>query len=117
MKSNLSLIMLFLLITVLMHSMAAFAEDAGNPAVYFTSDISPEGLQKVYEALNWTHGDQVAVKVSTGEPPNSNYLRAELIGQFVQSLNGTIVECNTAYGGSRSNAAMHKQVAADHGYT
>lgn len=117
MKRNLSLIMLFLLITVLMHSMAAFAEDAGNPAVYFTSDISPEGLQKVYEALNWTHGDQVAVKVSTGEPPNSNYLRAELIGQFVQSLNGTIVECNTAYGGSRSNAAMHKQVAADHGFT
>ena len=117
MKKNLSLIVLFLLIAVLMHSLTAFAEDASNPAVYFTSDISPEGLQKVYDALNWTHGDQVAVKVSTGEPPNSNYLRADLIGPFVQSLNGTIVECNTAYGGSRSNSAMHKQIAADHGFT
>ena len=49
------------------------------PLVYFTSDISPEGLQAVYGALNWTPSGKLAVKVSTGEPPASNYLRADLI--------------------------------------
>ena len=95
---------------------AAPAEEAA-PVVYFTSDISPEGLQAVYSALNWAPSGKLAVKVSTGEPPASNYLRAELIGPLVQSLGGTIVECNTAYGGSRSTSAMHKQVAEDHGFT
>lgn len=89
----------------------------GVPLVYFTADISPEGLQAVYEALAWNPGGNLAVKVSTGEPPASNYLRAELIGPLVQSLGGTIVECNTAYGGSRSDSAMHRQVAEDHGFT
>ena len=117
MKKNHLILVSFVLTAVLLCALSVSAQDADVPAVYFTSDISPEGLQRVYEALNWSHGDRVAVKVSTGEPPNSNYLRAELIGPFVQSLNGTIVECNTAYGGSRSNSAMHKQVAADHGFT
>ena len=102
---------------------AASAPEAGAAAtetaslVYFTSDISPAGLQAVYEALNWAPSGKLAVKVSTGEPPASNYLRAELIGPLVQSLDGTIVECNTAYGGSRSSSAMHRQVAEDHGFT
>ncbi len=87
------------------------------PVVYFTSDISAEGLVRIYEALGWEPSGKVAVKISTGEPPASNYLRPELIGDLVQKLNGTIVECNTAYGGSRSGAAMHKQVAEDHGFT
>lgn len=85
--------------------------------VYFTSDITPEGLVKVYEQLNWTPEGKVAVKLSTGEPPASNYLDPELIKDLVQSVNGTIVECNTAYGGSRSETAMHLQVAKDHGFT
>ena len=92
-------------------------DGTGMPKVYFTSDISPDGLVSVYEALNWTSTGKTAVKLSTGEPPNSNYLRPELIQKLVQSVNGTIVECNTAYGGSRASTAMHKQVAADHGYT
>ena len=96
-------------------SLSAAAEDA--PVVYFTSDITAEGLVKIYEALNWTPSGNVAVKISTGEPPASNYLRPELIGDLVRLLDGTIVECNTAYGGSRSSSAMHKQVAADHGFT
>ena len=96
-------------------SLCAAAEDAS--VVYFTSDITAEGLVKIYEALNWTPSGNVAVKISTGEPPASNYLRPELIGDLVQLLDGTIVECNTAYGGSRSRSAMHKQVAADHGFT
>ncbi|MBP5255224.1 MAG: DUF362 domain-containing protein [Lachnospiraceae bacterium] len=95
---------------------AAPGED-GAPVVYFTSDISADGLVKIYEQLGWTPTGNVAVKVSTGEPPASNYLRADLIGKLVQSLDGTIVECNTAYGGSRASSAMHKQVAADHGFT
>ncbi len=85
--------------------------------VYFTSDISAEGLVKIYEKLGWQPGGKVAVKISTGEPPASNYLRPELIGGLVRRLNGTIVECNTAYGGSRSSSAMHRQVAEDHGFT
>lgn len=71
----------------------------------------------VYESLGWTPDGNVAVKLSTGEPPASNYLRPELIKELVQFLNGTIVECNTAYGGSRAETAMHMQVAKDHGFT
>ncbi len=92
-------------------------DDTGAPIVYFTSDISPEGLVKIYNTMNWTPTGKVAVKISTGEPPASNYLRPELIKDLVRLVNGTIVECNTAYGGSRSSAAMHKQVAEDHGFT
>ena len=96
------------------------AEDTaaqGAPIVYFTSDISAEGLVRIYDELGWTPDGNVAVKISTGEPPASNYLRPELIADLVKKVNGTIVECNTAYGGSRSSSAMHKQVAEDHGYT
>lgn len=85
--------------------------------VYFTSDISPEGLMAVYEALGWEPTGKVAVKLSTGEPPASNYLDPELIKDLVQSVDGTIVECNTTYGGSRTETAMHMQVAEDHGFT
>ena len=87
------------------------------PAVWFTSDISAEGLVRVYEALGWEPSGKVAVKISTGEPPASNYLRPELIGDLVQRLGAAIVECNTAYGGSRASSAMHRQVAEDHGFT
>lgn len=93
---------------------------AGNedaPVVYMTTDISPEGMMAIYEALNWTPGENVAVKLSTGEPPASNYLRPELIEDVVQAVDGTIVESNTAYGGSRASTAMHYQVAEDHGFT
>ena len=92
-------------------------EETGAPAVYMTADISPEGLMAVYEAMGWQPTGRVAVKLSTGEPPASNYLRPELIADLVQSVEGTIVECNTAYGGSRAETAMHYQVAQDHGFT
>ncbi|MDR2741945.1 MAG: DUF362 domain-containing protein, partial [Treponema sp.] len=96
---------------------------AGPVTVYFTSDISPAGLMAVYEALGQgpdsasISSGKVAVKISTGEPPNSNYLRPALIKDLVQSVNGTIVECNTAYGGRRTSTAVHYQVAKDHGFT
>ena len=89
-----------------------------DPAtVFFTADISPEGLVKIYEALNWQPQGKVGVKLSTGEPPASNYLRPELIKDLVEKLDATIVECNTAYGGQRAATAEHYQVAEDHGYT
>ncbi len=84
-----------------------------TPVVYMTRDISSDGLMKIYQALSASPSGKIAVKLSTGEP-GSNYLRTDLIGNLVQSLEGTIVECNTAYGGSRANTAMHYQVAEDH---
>ena len=95
----------------------AAAEPASGSTVYMTTDISPEGMMAVYEALGWQPTGKVAVKLSTGEPPASNYLRPELIADVVNDVDGTIVECNTAYGGSRAQTAMHYQVAEDHGFT
>ena len=96
---------------------AEAAEPGEAATVYFTSDISAEGLVKLYDALGWSPSGKTAVKISTGEPPASNYLRPELIGDLVKKMDGTIVECNTAYGGSRASSAMHRQVAEDHGFT
>lgn len=80
-----------------------------------TKDISPKGLEAIYNALGVKMEGNVAVKISTGEN-GSNYLKPELIGDFVHSVNGTIVECNTAYGGDRANSAYHWQIIKDHGY-
>lgn len=91
------------------------SEDA--PVVYYLSDISAEAMVEIYEALNWMPTGNVAIKLSTGEPPASNYLRPELIADLVQMVDGTIVECNTAYGGSRASTAAHYQVVEDHGFT
>jgi len=85
--------------------------------VYMTADISPAGLAAVYKALGRTLPGKVAVKLSTGEPGGNYYLSPALIKDLVHAVNGTIVECNTAYGGQRANTAMHKQVAKDHGFT
>lgn len=88
------------------------------PVVYMTTDISPEGLIAIYEALGASPTGKIAIKLSTGESEKSNHLRPELIGDFVRSFDDpTIVECNTAYGGNRASTARHKQLAKDHGYT
>ena len=85
--------------------------------VYFTREITPESLQKVYDALGITLKGKVGVKVSTGEKGAKGYLKADLIGPFVKNLNGTIIECNTAYGGARNKAKDHLKVAEEHGFT
>lgn len=85
--------------------------------VYFTKKITPEGLQKVYNALGVELPGKVGVKVSTGEDGAKGYLKADLIGPFVKSLNGTILECNTAYPGARNTAEDHIKVAEKHGFT
>lgn len=104
---------------VLSLALPALSEEPASdaPVVYFTAFITPEGLMNAYAALGWTPTGNVAVKLSTGEPPASNYLSPDLIKDLVQSVNGTIVENNTAYGGQRASTAMHKQVAEDHGFT
>jgi uncharacterized Fe-S center protein len=95
----------------------------GASKVYFTADISPAGLMAVYEVLGRKPDNasiasgRVAVKISTGEPGNTHYLSPDLIRGLVQGVKGTIVECNTAYGGRRAAAALHYQVARDHGFT
>ncbi len=87
------------------------------PAVYFTKDISPVGIMAIYNKLGREAEGRVAVKLSTGEAGNTHYLSPALIEGLVKKVNGTIIEGNTAYGGSRSSTAMHKQVAEDHGFT
>ena len=89
--------------------------DSDASVVYYISDISPEALVMMYDALGITLPGKVGVKMSTGESTRSNYLRPELITDLVHLVNGTIVECNTAYGGSRSSTAMHRQQAKDNG--
>ena len=93
------------------------APSTGKPVVYMTTSITPEGLMAVYDALGFAANGKVAVKISTGEPGNKHYLAPELIKNLVKRVNGTIVECNTAYGGRRANTAAHYQVAKDHGFT
>lgn len=84
--------------------------------VYFTKEITPESLVKIYQALQTELKGKVGVKISTGEPGGHNYLHPELIGQLVQMLNGTIIECCTAYGGQRQDPAKHWKAIEDHGF-
>ncbi len=91
---------------------------AQSPKVYFTKEITPESLVKIYEALGVApkEGQHVAVKISTGESEKSNHLRPEFIKDLVQKVNGNIVECNTAYGGNRSTTANHKKAIEQRGF-
>lgn len=94
----------------------AAATDGTESVVYFTKDISPEGLVIIYEALGVEAKGQVAVKISTGESMLSNHLRPELIAPLVKKVNGTLVECNTAYAGNRQQTADHRKAIEEHGY-
>ncbi|MCL2197013.1 MAG: DUF362 domain-containing protein [Treponema sp.] len=86
-------------------------------SVFMTTSITPAGLMAVYRALGREANGKVAVKISTGEPGNKHFLSPELIKNLVQHVNGTIVECNTVYGGRRASTAAHYQVAKEHGFT
>jgi uncharacterized Fe-S center protein len=90
---------------------------SSSSTVYYINDISSDALMKIYASLGRAAAGKVAVKLSTGEAGDTYYLDPQLIRALVQSVDGTIVECNTAYGGSRSSTAMHLQVAKDHGFT
>lgn len=90
---------------------------SSKATVYMTKNITPEGLTAVYNALERKCSGKTAVKLSTGEPPSSNYLRPALIKDLVQLVHGTIVECNTAYEGERIRTEDHYRVAKEHGFT
>ena len=85
--------------------------------VYFTKEITPESLIKIYEAVGKELTGKVAVKISTGEPGGHNFLNPNLIKDLVHKLKGTIVECCTAYGGKRMKLEDHLQTVKDHGFT
>ena len=85
--------------------------------VYFTKEITPESLIRIYEALGVELKGIVGIKVSTGEKGSKGYLKADLIGPLVKKLNGTIIECNTAYPGKRNTTSEHLKIAEEHGFT
>ncbi|URZ17491.1 DUF362 domain-containing protein [Clostridium felsineum] len=85
--------------------------------VYMTENISAEALMDIYEAIGRKANGKVAVKISSGEPGGHNFLSPNLIAPLVKSVAGTIVECNTAYGGGRANTDSHLKVLKDHGFT
>lgn len=85
--------------------------------VYFTSEITPESVVKIYERLGVELQGNVAVKLHSGEKGNQNYLRPEFVKAIVEKVNGTVVECNTAYGGARNSTEKHKKLMEEHGWT
>jgi hypothetical protein len=82
--------------------------------VYFTKEITPESLIKIYDALEVELKGKVGIKISTGEPGGHNFLNPNLIKDLVQKLNGTIIECCTAYGGKRQEPKDHWQTIEEH---
>ena len=82
--------------------------------VYFTKEITPESLVKIYEKLGVKLEGNVAVKLHSGEKGNQNYLRPEFVKPLVDHVNGTVVECNTAYEGARNSTEKHRELIKEH---
>ena len=122
MRRNVYMI-LFCLLTSVMGADCARAQEKASeknmevPKVYMFTKISAENLVKIYEALGREATGKVAVKLSTGEPGGHNFLQPALIKDLVKKVNGTIVECNTAYGGGRADTENHLKAAKEHGFT
>ena len=106
-KARLTAVALFLALTA-----TAF----GQSKMYFTKEISPASLVRIFKALNVEAKGRVAVKISTGEGGNTHYLKPDLIRQLVDGVNGTIVECCTAYGGTRQDPKKHWETIHEHGF-
>ena len=85
--------------------------------VYFTKEITPESVVKMYETLGVNLPGKVAVKLHSGEQGNQNYIRPEFVKAIVEEVNGTVVECNAAYEGARNSTEKHKKLIEDHGWT
>ena len=103
----------FVLFALICCSVFAFAQSN----VYFTSEITPESLVRIFQAVGTQPHGNVALKISTGESAQSNYLHPEFIKDLVDFTGANIVECNTAYGGCRDNTESHLQVIAERGFT
>ena len=82
--------------------------------VYFIKDITPENIIKAYETLDKKLPGKVAVKMHSGEAGNQNYLRPDFVKDVINHVNGTVVECNTAYAGARNSTEKHEKLIKDH---
>lgn len=89
----------------------------GKSKVYFTKDITPEAVLKLYDALGVSLPGKVAVKLHSGEVGNQNFIRPPFWQPMVAKVNGTIVECNTAYEGKRNTTEAHWETMKQHGWT
>ena len=85
--------------------------------VYFIKEITPENIIKIYEAVGKKLEGNVAVKMHSGEQGNQNYLRPEFVQDIVKHVNGTVVECNTAYEGARNTTEKHRKLIEEHEWT
>lgn len=82
----------------------------GKSKVYFTKEITPESLVRIYKALGFKLKGKVAVKLHSGEEGNQNYVKPEFVKQIIDYVGGTVVECNTAYEGARNETEKHKDL-------
>ena len=106
--------------TLLVAAMSAVCLSVGaqeKSTVFVTRSITPEALVNIYHALGREAHGRVAVKISTGESEKTGYLRPDFIKPLLDEVHGTIVECNTAYGGSRSTSERHWKTIREHGFT
>ena len=85
--------------------------------VYFTKEITPESVVKMYNTLGVELPGKVAVKLHSGEEGNQNYIKPEFVKAIVDRVKGTVVECNTAYEGERNTTEKHKKLIVNHGWT
>ena len=85
--------------------------------VYFTREISPENIIRIYDMLGKKLTGKVAVKLHSGEKGNQNYIKPEFVQAIVKHVNGTVVECNTAYEGARNTTEKHKKLLEEHGWS
>ena len=85
--------------------------------VYFTKEITPSALVKLYEKVGVSLPGRVAVKLHSGEDGNQNYLRPEFVSEIIKHVTGTVVECNTAYEGPRNTTEKHKALMEKHGWS
>jgi len=85
--------------------------------VYFSKEITPEKVVEIFKKLNVELGEKVAVKLHSGEKGNQNYIRPEFVKPIIDLVNGTVVECNTAYSGARNSTEKHKQLMKEHKWT
>lgn len=84
--------------------------------VYFSKEITKEKVVEMYKVLNKELTGNVAVKVHSGEKGNQNFLKPEFFKDVIEHVNGTIVECNTAYDGERNTTEKHQKLIEDHGW-
>lgn len=86
-------------------------------AVYFTKDLTPEGVVKLYDALGAELSGKVAVKLHSGEKGNQNFIGPDFWRPIIEKVGGTVVECNTAYDGERNDTERHRRLMKEHGWT